>query len=254
MQFLKSHNLSIHLQITMLLSFDLVLMVMVVSLPSLPLVLLPNTMVASQFYLLRLSRLLKRVVILWFFFNWTNPFSQPRQCCCIPPAASIWNHLSPPLRTLVPQYPVSQYKPASNSAPTGQATYAISPAGYNSAVSGASSTGNEDLSSSHFKENNVFIAGRQNLQSEGSAIWISPWQRHPYLTGQFFLQCPPHGQPVAFAPAQAVHHARFRGVYPTQSVATGTVHPLLQQSQPTGISPGCRSTAGVYQQPQRISD
>ncbi|KAG0465057.1 hypothetical protein HPP92_019221 [Vanilla planifolia] len=93
-------------------------------------------------------------------------------------------------------------------------------------------------------------------ESEGSAIWISPPGRDiPTLQASSFYNVPPHGQPVAFAPAQAVHTAAFAGVYhPTQSVATGTVHPLLQQSQPTGISPEVVGPpAGVYQQPQRAS-
>ncbi|PKA50512.1 hypothetical protein AXF42_Ash013727 [Apostasia shenzhenica] len=150
------------------------------------------------------------------------------------------------------KYPISQYKPASNSGPIGQGTYSLNPAGYSS-VSVGNSSGSEDLSS-QFKENNVFLTGQQ---SEGSAVWISPNARDiSSLQTSSFYNVPPQGQPLAFAPTQSGHPAAaFTGLYhPSQSVAAGSVHPLLQQSQAmTGASEIAGPPPGVYQQPQRGS-
>ncbi|KAL0916104.1 hypothetical protein M5K25_013587 [Dendrobium thyrsiflorum] len=150
------------------------------------------------------------------------------------------------------KYPVSQYKSATNSGPTAQGTYGMNPAGYSSVVSGGNSTSSEDLSSSQFKENYVFIAGQQ---TEGSAVWISPPGRDiSTLQAGSFYNVPSHGQPVAFAPTQAGHAAAFTGLYhPTQSLAAGSVHPLLHQSQAINGASEIAGPHGVYHQPQRSS-
>lgn len=203
-------------------------------------------------------------------YNLYNQYFSPFY---IPPAAAIHHYLGnaaifpqppstgnlyPPPTATAPttpaKYPISQYKVANNSGPTGQGTYGMNPSGYSSAVSGGNSTGGEDLSSSQFKENYVFITGQQ---SEGSAVWISPHGRDiSTLQGGSFYNVPSHGgQPVAFAPTQAGHAAAFTGLYhPTQSIAAGSVHPLLQQSQAiNGASEVSSPAAGIYQQPQRSS-
>lgn len=67
------------------------------------------------------------------------------------------------------KYSLSQYKPGTNAGnsahigmPTGYGPYTSAPAGYSpSPVSTGNSTGNEDLSASQYKENNVYITGQQ---------------------------------------------------------------------------------------------
>ncbi|KAJ4975563.1 hypothetical protein NE237_000669 [Protea cynaroides] len=157
------------------------------------------------------------------------------------------------------KYTLSQYKPGtniSNSTHIGMATgygpCSSSPAGYNPspAATTGNSTGNEDVSASQFKENNLYITGQQ---SEGSAVWIPALGRDiSGLQASSFYNLPPQGQHMAFAPTQAGHGA-FAGIYhPGQTVAAATVHPLLQQSQTmAGAVEMAGPPAGVYQQPQR---
>lgn len=109
-----------------------------------------------------------------------NPYNQYFSPYYIPPAAAIHHfignspifsqqssngNLHPPLTattgTAPVKYPISQFKAANNSGPAAQGTYGMNPAGYSSAVSGGNSTGSDDLSSSQFKENYVFITGQQ---------------------------------------------------------------------------------------------
>ncbi|KAL0919474.1 hypothetical protein M5K25_011569 [Dendrobium thyrsiflorum] len=199
-------------------------------------------------------------------------YSQYFSPCYVPPPAAIHHFLGntaafpqqPPPGGIFPlstatagtnavKYPISQYKPATNSGPTGQ-PYALNPLVYGSAVSGGNPTGSEDLTPSQFKDNNVFMTGQQ---SEGSAVWMSPPTRDisTFQAGSFY-NVPPQGQPVAFAPAQAGHAAAaFTGIYhPTQSVPGGSVHPLLQQSQAIGGAAEMGGPpVGIYQQPQRAS-
>ncbi|PKA51199.1 hypothetical protein AXF42_Ash010639 [Apostasia shenzhenica] len=141
----------------------------------------------------------------------------------------------PPTRSLYPppaavgvnpvKYPISQYKPASNSNPTGQGTYVLNHSGYGSIMRG-NSTVSGDLMSSQFKE------------KQGSS----------------FYNIPPQGQPIAFAPTptQAGHSGAFAGLYhPSRSVAAASVHPLLQQSQAMArASEVLGPPVGIYQQTQ----
>lgn len=155
------------------------------------------------------------------------------------------------------KYSLSQYKPGTNAGnsahigmPTGYGPYTSAPAGYSpSPVSTGNSTGNEDLSASQYKENNVYITGQQ---SEGSTVWIpAPGRDLSGLQASSFYNLPPQGQHVTF-PTQAGHGA-FTGIYhPAQTMAAATVHPLLQQSQTmAGPVEIVGPPTGVYQQPQR---
>lgn len=95
------------------------------------------------------------------------------------------------------------------------------------------------------------------MQSEGSTVWMTPPVRDisAFQAGSFY-NLPPQGQQVAFATAQTGHAgAAFTGIYhPTQSVAGGSVHPMLQQSQAVGGAPEMTGPpVGMYQQPQRAS-
>ncbi|XP_045817269.1 GBF-interacting protein 1-like isoform X1 [Trifolium pratense] len=156
------------------------------------------------------------------------------------------------------KYPHPQYKPGTNAAnsahyvmPAAYGAYGSTPAsGYNpsSGETAGNSTSNEDLGSSQFKENNVYLNGQQ---SEGSAMWVAaPGRDISNMPASSFYNLPPQGQHVTFAPTQA-GHGNFAGVYhhPAQAVAPGTVHPLLQQSQTMAgavdmVGPG----GNVYQQ------
>ncbi|KAL5096712.1 hypothetical protein RYX36_001039 [Vicia faba] len=78
------------------------------------------------------------------------------------------------------KYPLPQYKPGTNAAnsahyvmPAAYGAYGSSPSGGynpNSAETAGNSTSSEDLGSSQFKENNVYLNGQQ---SEGSAMWVA---------------------------------------------------------------------------------
>ncbi|XP_059443553.1 GBF-interacting protein 1-like isoform X2 [Corylus avellana] len=120
------------------------------------------------------------------------------------------------------------------------------PVGYSpgSAVTSGSSTGIEDLATSQLKENHIYTTGQLN---EGPAVWI-PSQEMSNLRLNSLYNLPPHGQHVAFPPAQAGHSA-FSGIYSGQPLAASS--PMLQHSQAvagaveTGAPP-----SGVFQQPQ----
>ncbi|CAL5203535.1 unnamed protein product [Lathyrus oleraceus] len=156
------------------------------------------------------------------------------------------------------KYPLPQYKPGTNAAnsahyvmPAAYGAYGSSPSGGynpNSAETTGNSTSSEDLGSSQFKENNVYLNGQQ---SEGSAMWVAaPGRDISSMPASSFYNLPPQGQHVTFTPTQA-GHGNFAGVYhhPAQAGTAGTVHPLLQQSQTMAgavdmVGPG----GNVYQQ------
>uniref|UniRef100_A0A2N9HYE9 GBF-interacting protein 1 N-terminal domain-containing protein n=1 Tax=Fagus sylvatica TaxID=28930 RepID=A0A2N9HYE9_FAGSY len=120
------------------------------------------------------------------------------------------------------------------------------PVGYSpgSAVTSGSSTGIEDLSSSQMKENHVYTTGQL---SEGSTVWI-PGQDISNLPVNSLYNFPPHGQHMAFSPAQAGHGA-FTGLYAGQTLAAPST--LLQQSQAmAGAVETVAPPSGVFQQPQ----
>ncbi|XP_020266674.1 GBF-interacting protein 1-like [Asparagus officinalis] len=139
------------------------------------------------------------------------------------------------------KYSISQYKPATSAAnpshmgmPTGYGAYAPGD------VTTGSSTGTEDIASSQYKENNVYIAGQQ---SEGS-VWIpTPGRDISAMQATSFYNLPTQGPPMAFP---GIYH------HPSQAIAAGTVHPMLQQSQPiSGTVEMMGPPGGVYRQPQR---
>ncbi|XP_019455665.1 PREDICTED: GBF-interacting protein 1-like isoform X1 [Lupinus angustifolius] len=175
-----------------------------------------------------------------------------------PQASTVY---PPPPAVAAPgvKYPLPQFKPGTNAAnpthlvmPSAYGAYGSSPAGYNhssAAPPAGNSTFNEDLGSSQFKENNVYISGQQ---SEGSAVWVTaPGRDISSLPTSSYYNIPPQGQHVTFAPTQA-GHGTFTGIYhPPQAVTAAGVHPLLHQSQTMAgavemVGPG----GNVYQQPQ----
>ncbi|KAM0936518.1 putative GBF-interacting protein [Dioscorea sansibarensis] len=176
-----------------------------------------------------------------------------------PPTGGIFTPAAPAPSASPVKYTISQFKSGTNSGnsthvgmPTGYGAYNFTTAGYspNPTMTSGNSTSNEDLTSSQFKDNNVYMTGQQ---SEGSAVWIPATGRDiPALQPSSFYSLPPPGQPLSFAPSQAGHGA-FTGIYhPTQTVAATAVHPLLPQSQPmSGAVEMVGPPAGVYQQPQR---
>ncbi|KAK8969567.1 hypothetical protein KSP40_PGU003893 [Platanthera guangdongensis] len=182
-----------------------------------------------------------------------NPTVFPQQ----PPTGSLYPPSTALTGTTSLKYPISQYKPATNSGPTGQGTYGMHPAGYSSALGSGNSNGSEDPSSSIFKENYVFFTPQQN---GAPGVWISPPGRDisTLPAAGSFYNVPPHGHghPVAFAPAQAPHGATYGGVYhPSQSVAAAPMHPLLQQSHAVmgGSSEMIGRPVPVYQHPQQCA-
>lgn len=182
----------------------------------------------------------------------TNPAFQQA------PAGSVYPPPAAATATGV-KFSLPQYKPVTNTGnsthvgiPSGYAPYSSSPTGYSPspAASTTNSTGNEELSASQYKENNVYITGQQ---SEGPAVWIPAQGRDiSGLQPSSFYSLSPQGQHVTFTPTQAGHGA-FAGIYhPTQTMGAATVHPLLQQSQSmAGAVEMVGPQAGAYQQPQR---
>ncbi|KAJ6824682.1 GBF-interacting protein 1-like [Iris pallida] len=158
-----------------------------------------------------------------------------------PPTGSIFPGPGAAAGPAPVKYAMSQYKPAANA---GNPSHVGMPIGYGtyspSAVTTGNSTGNEDHATSHYKENNVYITGQQ---SEGSAVWIpTPGRDISAL------------QPTSFYNLPQGQHMTFSGIYhhPAQTVAAGSVHPMLQQSQAmSGAVEMVGPPAGVYQQPQR---
>ncbi|XP_019431617.1 PREDICTED: GBF-interacting protein 1-like isoform X2 [Lupinus angustifolius] len=174
------------------------------------------------------------------------------------PQASIVHPPPPGVAAPVMKYPLSQFKPGTNAEnpthlvmPSAYGAYGSSPAGYNhsSAAPAGNSTSNEDLGSSQFNENNVYINGQQ---SEGSAVWVTaPGRDISSFPTSSYYSIPPQGPHVTFAPTQG-GHGTFPSIYhPPQAVTAATVHPMLQQSQ---TMPGAVEMVGpggnVYQQPQ----
>ncbi|KAK8962842.1 hypothetical protein KSP40_PGU006971 [Platanthera guangdongensis] len=171
-----------------------------------------------------------------------------------PPPASIHHlignaaafHQQPPPGSMYPlptataaanplKYPISQYKPGTSSGGLpGQGMYGLNSVVYSpTAVSGGNSAGSEDLASSQYKECHLF----NGQQTDGSAIWMPAAGRDiSSFQGGSFYNVPSPGQPVAFTPTHVGHGAAaFAGIYhPTLSLASGSIHPLLQQSQPAG--------------------
>ncbi|URD92625.1 hypothetical protein MUK42_01212 [Musa troglodytarum] len=175
-----------------------------------------------------------------------------------PPTGSMYQTPGAATPATAVKYSIPQYKAGANignsaivGLPTVYGTYSSTPAGYTSgpAASSGNSTANEDLGSSQFKENSVYVPGQQ---SEGSAVWIpAPGRDISALQASSFYSIPPQGQHMTFAPAQAGHGA-FGGIYPPTPTVAASVHPLLQQSQTVaGAVEMLGPPAGVYQQPQR---
>ncbi|WOK95242.1 hypothetical protein Cni_G03949 [Canna indica] len=183
-----------------------------------------------------------------------------------PPTGSMYPTPGAATPASAVKYSLPQYKPGANTGnstivglPTVYGSYNSTPAGYTSApaASTGNSTANEDLGSSQFKDNNVYISGQQVhsspfVQSEGSAVWIpAPGRDISPLQASSFYSIPPQGQHMTFTPTQAGHGA-FSGIYPPTPTVAGSVHPLLQQSQTVaGAVEMLGPPAGVYQQPQR---
>ncbi|OIW02505.1 hypothetical protein TanjilG_12819 [Lupinus angustifolius] len=175
---------------------------------------------------------------------------QPQTSTVYPPPAVV---AAPGMK-----YPLPQFKPGTNAAnPTHlvmastYGAYGSPPAGYNhsSASPAGNSTSNEDLGSSQFKENNVYISGQQN---EGSPVWVTaPGQDISSLPTTSYYNIPPQAQHASFNPAQA-GHGTFASIYhPPQAVTAATVHPLLHQSQTMAGSVEMVGPGGnIYQQPQ----
>lgn len=170
-----------------------------------------------------------------------------------PPTGSIY----PPSAAGAPvKYPISQYKPGSNTVNTNHVgmptygTYNSNPAVYGSipASTGGNSTGPDDLAGSQYKENNVYITGQQ--QSEGSGVWIPATGRDiSVMPVNSFYGLSPQAQHLAFTPGQPGHGVRGGMYHPAQTLAAAGVHPLLQQSQ--AMAGAVEGPAGPYQQPQR---
>ncbi|XP_038693360.1 GBF-interacting protein 1-like isoform X2 [Tripterygium wilfordii] len=165
---------------------------------------------------------------------------------------------APPAAASGVKYPLPQYKSATNSGnstqigvPSGYGPYSSSPAGYNPSATATSgnSASNEDLATTQFKENNVYINGQQ---SEGSAVWIAgPGRDMSSLPTTSFYNLPHQGQHMTFAPSQAGHGTFASFYHPAQAVTAAGVHPLLQQSQTmAGAVDMVGPAASIYQQPQ----
>ncbi|KAK9089928.1 hypothetical protein Scep_029010 [Stephania cephalantha] len=180
----------------------------------------PNYIPYNQFY----SPLFLPSPIIHHFLSNTS-FPQQLQAANVYPA---------PLGTTTTgvEFPAPQCKPGTNlgnSMPANFGHYNALSSGYstiNTAITNLN--GDEELTTSQFKENNVYANGHQ---TEGSTMWIpTPGREIPGLPAGSFYNLPPQGQHVAFAPTQPGHGV-FAGLYPAQSVAAASIHPFPQPSQ-----------------------
>nr|XP_034599613.1 GBF-interacting protein 1-like isoform X2 [Setaria viridis]TKW09739.1 hypothetical protein SEVIR_6G122000v2 [Setaria viridis] len=179
-------------------------------------------------------------------------FPQPPSTGAMYPAPGSAGIL-PPVK-----YSLPPFKPGPNTGsqasigiPGGYGTYGSSPSVYtnstnNTTVSSGNPAENDDVTSSQFKENSIYIAG---LQTEGSALWIpTPGRDISALQANSFFGLPPQGQQVTFAPQAGP----FGGIYhPAHTVAGAAVHPLLQPSHTmAGAVEIVGAPSSVYQHPQ----
>lgn len=191
-------------------------------------------------------------------FVGNSGFTQLPAGSSYPPAAGGGSY--PPAAPGVKYSLSSQYKPGTASGnsphigvPAGYGSYTTAPSGYSASPSAtAGNVSVDDIGGSHYKENNMYIAGQQ---AEGSGLWF-PQQPRDLLGVQansyYNMQQIPHSQHVTFAHTQG-GHAAFSGLYhPTQSGPAPNAHPMLQQTQALGAAVGVvGAQPGVYQQPQR---
>ncbi|CAO2206438.1 unnamed protein product [Urochloa humidicola] len=175
-------------------------------------------------------------------------FPQPPSTGAMYPAPGSAGIL-PPVK-----YSLTPFKPGPNTGnqasigiPGGYGTYGSSPSVYtnNTTVSSGNPAENDDVTSSQFKENSIYIAG---LQTEGSGLWVpTPGRDISALQANSFYGLP-QGQQVTFAPQAGP----FGGIYhPAHTVAGAAVHPLLQPSHTmAGAVEIVAAPGSVYQHPQ----
>ncbi|CAO2201340.1 unnamed protein product [Urochloa humidicola] len=176
-------------------------------------------------------------------------FPQPPSTGAMYPAPGSTGIL-PPVK-----YSLPSFKPGPNTGsqtsigiPGGHGTYGSSPSVYtnNTTVSSGNPAENDDVTSSQFKENSIYIAG---LQTEGSGLWVpTPGRDISALQANSFYGLPPQGQQVTFAPQAGP----FGGIYhPAHILAGAAVHPLLQPSHTmAGTVEIVGAPGSVYQHPQ----
>ncbi|XP_066351970.1 GBF-interacting protein 1-like isoform X1 [Miscanthus floridulus] len=154
------------------------------------------------------------------------------------------------------KYSVPSFKPGANigsqasiGVPGGHGTYGSSPSVYtnNAPVSSGNLAENDNVTSSQFKENSIYIAG---LQTDGLTLWVpTPGRDISALQVNSFYGIPPQGQQVTYAPQAG--HGPYGGIYhPAHSVAGAAVHPLLQPSPTMAGAVEIVGAPGVYQHPQ----
>ncbi|XP_021320823.1 GBF-interacting protein 1-like isoform X2 [Sorghum bicolor] len=154
------------------------------------------------------------------------------------------------------KYSVPSFKPGANTGsqasigvPGGHGTYGSSPSVYtnNAPVSSGNLTENDNVTSSQFKENSIYIAG---LQTDGLTLWVpTPRRDISALQVNSFYGMPPQGQQVTYAPQAG--HGPYGGIYhPAHSVTGAAVHPLLQPSHSMAGAVEIVGAPGVYQHPQ----
>ncbi|KAL6639956.1 hypothetical protein ACP70R_022266 [Stipagrostis hirtigluma subsp. patula] len=178
-------------------------------------------------------------------------FPQPPSTGAMYPAPGSAGVL-PPVK-----YSVPSLKPGANNGsqasvgiPGAYGIYGSSPSVYtsNTTVSSGNLAENDDVASSQFKENSIYIAGHQ---TDGSAVWVpAPGRDISGLQANSFYGLPPQGQQVTFAPQAP--HGPFGGIYhPSHAVTGAAVHPLLQPSHTmAGAVEIVGAPGSVYQQPQ----
>jgi hypothetical protein len=173
-----------------------------------------------------------------------------------PPPSTGAMYPAPGSTGIIPpvKYTVPAFKPGPNTGsqasigiPGGYGTYGSSPVyTNNTTVSSGNPAENDDVTSSQFKENSIYIAG---LQTEGSALWVpTPGRDISALQASPFYGLPPQGQQVTFAPQAGP----FGGIYhPAHTMAGAAVHPLLQPSHTmAGAVEIVGAPGSVYQHPQ----
>ncbi|KAE8713722.1 GBF-interacting protein 1 [Hibiscus syriacus] len=172
-----------------------------------------------------------------------------------PPAGNLY--MPPGAAAPGVKFPLPQFKPGTNA---GNPAHFTIPSGYGPltppvgfnlsvpSVTSGNSSGKEDLTVSHLKENHIYTSGPLN---EGSDIWMAaPGQNLSNLLVNPLYNVSLLGQHLPFSPAQAGHGA-IAGLYQSsQAPAAPNANALLQQPQPMAAAEAKVPASGAYQQPQ----
>jgi len=200
-------------------------------------------------------------------YNSSNSaYAQPPAGSSYPPSAgsSYPSGGAPAVKFPMPQYkPVAGAGNAPHSAPgIGYGGYTTTPSGYVTipAVTTGNASGYEDVSTSHYKDNNLYIPSQQPGDSSGAWIQTAmPRDMGPSggMQTSSYYNLASQGQHSGYAHSQQPTHGHahpnsgYTNLYHPSQAAPAVSHQMLQQPQGMGGGSGNTQAGGYQQQPQR---